>query len=214
MKKHHFNFNELLLVSGVAAVIVALATAAAGNMSSDAKIAACTEVIRKIDQKLNKFEADNDGWIISGNNQNKLWGRQLVMGGYFDEDGFHRNNKKYPKNFECPAETRIRMHGKSKLPHPSVNIANAYDYALNWGVHVKVHNPQGKTFKRADLKNPAQLMSLVEATKFAVTHQPTDVTDRHGDSAGNVLFFDGHIEFMQSIPYRDADNYTRKFWFN
>lgn len=214
MKKHHFTFNELLLVSGVAAVIIALATAAAGNVSNDAKIAACTEIVRSLDKKFNKFENDNDGWIISGNNQNKLWGKQLAVGGYFDEDGFYDQRKTYPKNFECPAETRVRTNGKVKLRHASVNIANSYDYGVNWAVHTKIHNDKEKTIKRANIKNPAQLMSMIECTKFAVTHQPTDVTDRHGDGAGNVLFFDGHIEFMESIPYRDAANYTRKFWFN
>lgn len=211
MSKHRFTLSELSLATVCAAVVTAL-TVAAAKSAADPKVTACAAVMAGIEKKLTLWEGDHDGWIISANDHGKVWGRQLVSGGYFAKEELY--NRNMPKNFECPAETRQRTNGKIVLPHPSVNIVISYDYGLNWGTHLKLSAARKETFRRSALKNPDRQMRMTEGVKFALTQKPTDVTARHGAGAGNTVFADGHIEFLETIPYKGAANYSRKFWFN
>ena len=210
--KHMFTLTELTIVIGASLLTVALFAGAAANIKDDPKRIACAQTMRGIEQKTTAFENDNGAFLISANDKGKLWGAQLVAANHFSEDGYYDKWRRQPKNFECPAETRDRSVGEEKYLHPTTGIANSYDYGLNWLTHRKLSAPEEKTSVRANLKNPAQLIRMLEGTKFALLQAPTDVTERHGEGAGNVVFEDGHLEFMSAIPYRDSDNYKREHW--
>jgi prepilin-type processing-associated H-X9-DG protein len=214
MKKQFFTLVELVLVAGCAVIIVALTTAFADDLTEDPKIAACADVMRGIEQKLTAWENDHDGRIIFAHVKGVAWGRQLVNGGYFDKTGFYGTIKSYPRNFECPAETRQRNNGKVDIDHPSVNIAQSYDYGLNFHTHFKPTDKQPQALKRSKLLNPSRQMRMSEGEKYALTIVPNAKTDRHGEGAGNVLYADGHIAFDDMIPYHGARTYDRIFWFN
>lgn len=212
--KYNFSCTELLLVAGSTALTLVLFTGAVSSMKEHPKTIACAQVMRRIEQKTAAFENDNGGYLISGNNQGKLWGVQLAAGNYFSKDGFYDRGKSQPKGFECPAETRERTVGSRKYLHPTTGIATSYDYGLNWLTHQKITKAGQHNIARSKLKNPAKLMRMLEGTKFALHPSPSDLTDRHGDTAGNVVFEDGHITFMEPIPYRDCENYKPVYWRN
>ena len=213
MRRHHFSFLELVLVLSGSALMTLMMAAVAVHMKDDPKTIECSKVMNGIEQKLTAFENDNGGTLISGTNKGKLWAEQLVAGGYFEKDGYYDKGRTQPKNFECPAETRDRSVGSRKYLHPTMAIATSYDYGLNWLTHRKITDDTQKNPVRKNLKKPAELIRMLEGTKFALHPTPSDVTERHGDGAGNVLFEDGHIAFMDPIPYRDTNVYKREFWY-
>lgn len=216
MKKNLFTFVELAIVSGTAALLMSVIGATVADMKNDAKVIACASVMKGIEEKTTKFENDNGGTLISANRMNKLWGAQLTNGRYFGgKENYYDKHHTQPKNFECPAETRQRDNGGSKkYPHPVTGAATSYDYALNYHVHKKITTADGKNVLRSALRQPVRLIRMTEAEKFAVTAQPSDVTDRHGDGAGNIVYQDGHIDFAVEIPYRDCKNFKPLSWVN
>ena len=213
MKKQFFTLVELVLVAGCAVIIVALTTAFADDLTEDPKIAACADVMRGIEQKLTAWENDHDGYIISANDNGKIWGRQLISGGYFAKTELYNINM--PKNFECPAETRQRFSGNGKkIAHTSANIVASYDYGLNWATHIKLSGNTKTTYKRSELANPSLQMRMMEGEKFAFTQTAPERTARHGQNASNILYVDGHVEFIDVVPVKGTANFNRKFWFN
>ena len=214
MKKNLFTLVELGVVLGGTAIVMSLIGATVADMKNDAKVIACAGVMKGIEEKTTKFENDNGGTLMSANKKGKLWGAQLVAGKYFGgSKAFWDKNGMQPKNFECPAETRQRTNGGSiNYPHPVAGSATAYDYALNYHVHKKITKDTDKNAVRAKINQPARLIRMTEAVKFAVTATPSDVTDRHGDGAGNIVYQDGHIAFVEEIPYRDCKNFKPLSW--
>ncbi len=213
MKKNLFTLTELVLIAGCAVIVGALTVAAAASMATDPKTIACADVMRGIEQKLTAWENDHEGYIISANDNGKVWGRQLINGGYFDQTELY--NRNMPKNFECPAETRVRtLDNGKKLAHPSANIVTSYDYGLNWATHAKLSGKVQKTVKRSEISNPSLQMRMMEGEKFAFTHTAPERTARHGQDASNILYADGHVAFVDVVPVKGTANYSRKFWFN
>ena len=209
MKKSFFTRGELLLVTAASGILLALASGVSGP-AGEAKVAACAEVMRGLERSLTAWENAHGGTLISANRDGRLWGRQLRDDGYFAK--FHDGGRNQPRGLECPAETRVRREGDRVFAHPAVNIADSYDYGLNWFTHAKLSGNRRNPV-RAALKAPARLIRMTEGTKFALMHVPANVTSRHGEDVANVLFEDGHIEFM-TVPYRDSDNYHRAYWRN
>ena len=209
MKRSYFTFGELLAVAAVCGVLLTLAYGAVGTVP-DARVTVCADVMRGIDRLVTGFEETHGGTLMSANANNMLWGRQLRDGGFFKE--FHDSGRNQPRGFDCPAETRVRKEGSKSFGHPAVNIADSYDYGLNWLTHAKITG-NGKNMPRTAVKKPGKLIRMTEGTKFAIFHVPGSVTDRHGEDVANVLFEDGHITFM-IVPYKDAENYDRSFWLN
>ena len=213
MKKHNFTFNELLLVT-VCAFITAALSIAAAKSAADPKITACSDVMRGINQKLTAWENDHDGRLIFINLPSKgIWGRQLRDGGYFDADGFYNDNRNNPKNFSCPAETRVRSYGANKARYISVNVGGIYDYGLNAFINMKPYPGHEDAIKRSEIKNPARKMYLGEGCNYAMLSESKYGTSRHGEFSGNVVFVDGHIEFVKDIPFKDRGNYDYTFWY-
>ena len=216
MKKNLFTLVELGVVLGGTAIVMSLVGATVADMKNDAKVIACAGVMKGIEEKTTKFENDHGGNLMSANVRGKLWGAQLTDGKYFgDNSNYYDRNGMQPKNFECPAETRQRDNGGSKkYPHPVTGAATSYDYALNYHVHKKITKDTDKNILRSAVRQPARLIRMTEAVKFAVTAAPSDVTDRHGDGAGNIVYQDGHIDFAPEIPYRDCKNFKPLSWVN
>jgi prepilin-type processing-associated H-X9-DG protein len=117
-----------------------------------------------------------------------------------------------PMGFECPAETRERKEGSNVYPHPVTGRAITYDYGLNWYTHGKITGNQSN-IARSAVKNPAKLIRMTEGTKFALHVTPESATERHGGDPVNVLFEDGHIEFIP-VPYKDSANFDYANWRN
>lgn len=215
MKIKYFSLVELVLVSGCVVTAAALTIAVACGMANHPKTVACASVMRGIDQKITAWENDNDGHLLPQQIVSKLWGRVLADGGYFDKSGFHNKAiKVYPVKFSCPAETRQRNNGKVNISRPSVNIRNSYDYGLNHFVHQPVKTVDGKLRKRAELAKPAKIMRMIEGTYFRITNKPDCATARHGKGAANVLYGDGHITFLKTVPYKGTPGYHGAFWFS
>ena len=208
----NFTLTELVLVLGGTAVALALLTAATTEKQS--KIIACAAQLAELEKITTAYENDFGGTLISGNNNGKLWGALLGRGGYFRKTGFYTKDGNQPKVMECPAETRSREEGSRKFAHPTMGIAGSYDYGVNWFTHAKITGAGKANIARSSLKRPAQLIRITEGTKFALLPVPNAVTDRHGEDAGNVLFEDGHVTFMEELPYKDAANYKASFWRN
>ena len=215
MKKFYFTLFELVLIAGCAAVAAALTVAAAKNMAADPKVAVCANNIRILEQKLTAWENANDGHMISRRYCSRLWGRQLLDGGFFNDTGFYGNNLKvYPRHFNCPAETRQRNNGKVNISKPSVNVNQSYDYGLNYYVHQRIDEAGKKLAKRSDLQRPSKVMRMTEGTASWVSYDPDTGTSRHIRGGANVLFGDGHVEFVDVVPFKKTANYTVTFWFN
>lgn len=215
MKKSSFTLVELVLVASCAIIVTGLTVAAAKSMASNPKVIACANNIRILEKKLTAWENANDGHMISRRDCGKLWGRQLWDSGLFNDTGFYGNNLKvYPKHFNCPAETRQRNNGKTNISKPSVNVDKSYDYGLNYYIHKRVNNPGTELPKRTSLRRPAVVMRLTEGTSSWVSYDPKTGTDRHAKGSANVLFGDGHVEFVDAVPFKGTPNYTITFWQN
>ena len=213
MKKHPFTFGEMILIASCAAIVAAL-TVAAAKSAVDPKIAACADIVRGIDRKLAAWENDHDGKLIFVNApKGGIWGRQLRDGGYFDADGFIRDNRNWPDNFTCPAETRTRRTAATTGRYISVNVGGTYDYGLNGFINFKPKPDQPEALKRGEIKTPEKTMRLTEGCNYAILSNSKHGTSRHGELSGNTLFFDGHVEFVKDVPFRDRDHYDRAFWF-
>ena len=212
--KKTFTFPELLLVAVCAAGIVALTVAAAG--AGHAKTAACADTMRILEQKFSAWENDHDGRLLPSRVKSSvLWGRILLDGGYFEDTGhWGRGIRVYPKNFECPAETRQRNNGKVDVSHPSVNVAATYDYALNWYAHQPVAKLDQPSALRKDIHHPERLMRMIDGTLFRMLKEGDHFTARHGAGAANVLFSDGHVAFLEKVPFKGVPGYNGRFWFN
>lgn len=203
----------MILVAGCAVIVAVLTVAAAGS-AAEPRIAACADVMRGIDRKLVAWENDHDGKLIFVNApQGGIWGRQLRDGGYFDADGFISDNRNWPDNFTCPAETRIRRNAVATSRHISVNVGGTYDYGLNGFINMKPKPSRPDAMKRSEIKAPEKTMQLTEGCNYAILSNSKYGTSRHGELSGNTIFFDGHVEFVKDIPFRDRGNYDRAFWF-
>ncbi|OQA86054.1 MAG: hypothetical protein BWY31_01555 [Lentisphaerae bacterium ADurb.Bin242] len=214
---HRFPAFTLLELVVVSAGILCLAAVTAGTISAaapDAKITACADIMRGIEKRMTTYENSTGGRLISGNNKGRLWGAQLVGSKLFDDAGFHNAQRTQPKQFECPAETRERREGKILLDHPSMNFSNSYDYAVNYFTHIKITADDQVTLKRAELKKPSELIRLLEGTRFAVINDGDGLSNRHGIGTGNVIFEDGHCEFLSAVPVKKSANYKHANWYN
>ena len=218
--KKSFTLIELLVVIAIIAILAGMLLPALNKARDKAKQATCMNQLKTIATIVNFYSTDHEDILIPGSfdygtGGKPVWGDTLISAGYWDSVGFQGDTvamiqKHFPKAFTCPAEQRNRGTTGN---YAKRNQADSYDYAINDNMCPIGFTP-GSTEARKTYKvtNPSSRVFFFDAVKYAAYTKNTwsdhvypcadpRFTSRHGVQNANVMFADGHVEFVLKLKY-------------
>lgn len=192
---HAFTLVEILFISAIVVVLVALLFPALQKTMESAKAATCASNLRTLGNAAFLWSNDNDGWQVQKGSAG-YWPQALMP--YLDlgpNPWFNSVGKRPPGPWGCPAsEWKVTQSWVS-------------DYAKNAVINDYIGHPVYQSFKYSGMTTPSQIIFLADMAQNPLTEEGRNqrgsdlspgapfgrLHGRHNGRA-NVLFYDGHVE--------------------
>ena len=196
-----FTLIELLIVIAIIAVLAALLVPVGSRMIESSNSAKCVSNLRQLYTAANQWSADNDGWMLptfpSGRNADGRinYGWVTALFPYLSPG----------VNLWGPSDVGKRPKGclacpSSDLLVPPVNTGWPSDYAKN--TVVNRNNPRTTIYPsfKMGMENMSKVIFLADSgggRDLSPFQSNCLIVNRHNGKA-NVLFYDGHVEALDS----------------
>ena len=154
------------------------------------------------------YESDHEDicipFAMTYGSSNYTWAQILYFSDYIKAAGsFIRNGDNvYLNTFSCPSETRRTDYNGWCC----IGESSSFDYAVSQWVHRKWANASSVLLKRTQLDRPSSRLDIAEHKVYAYqggVSTGANASTRHVKGGGNVIYVDGHSEFMRVMPYSD-----------
>lgn len=230
-RKHAFTLVELLVVIGIIALLISILLPSLSKAQRQARVVVCQSNLRQLGMASLNYQNDwkgylPHGWNLTagggGDNTVKLTMARLAPYLGF-KAGWQPPGQRNGNIFSCPEQPQGNG-STGDFPSYSVNAylgAVAAGESPVWPAY-KFTMYRGKAAKKVFLADaaggvPSRFGSnLTLGRSFA--WQRTDPTygglpDRHSGQSVNILFIDGHVEFVPKklVPVIH-NNFEAKFW--
>ena len=199
-----FTLVELLVVIVIISILAALILPIGKRMMESSNASKCVSNLRQLYMAANRWSADNDGWMLpqapGGRNADGVrinYGWPTALFPYLTPglDVWKSSDVgKRPNGvFACPS---------SKKLNSPVNTIGFSDYSKNIIVNrvIPATNTANPSFKVGGMDNMSKIIFLADSpgTRDLSPYQSNGyIVNRHNGKA-NVLFYDGHVEALNS----------------
>lgn len=208
MKKHRklvFTLLELLIVVAIIAILAALLLPALNAARSKAHAIKCVNNLRQLGMVISAYETNYGDQFIAAVRSSTMWANRLRLDGYFDGYARFSGSQLYFQAMECPAETRDRIDGEVRYPHPNITLSGTYDYGVNAHTNqLFTPSPDGATKKKSSLRFPTETICLTDTYRYFVLYNYQYIRYRHS-SGINILYQDGHCAGINRQPGGNQD---------
>jgi prepilin-type N-terminal cleavage/methylation domain-containing protein/prepilin-type processing-associated H-X9-DG protein len=211
-----FTMVELLVTMTVIVILVALAFPALGLALAKAKGSKCAGNLRQFYLAAEQFSQDNDGMSLPAQtldgNTTIFWHWKLRP--YLGASSIW--NDDMDPRLTCPACPKTHRnywgwgYGMNSRPGYEGASTTSSEGRFNWEeVNVKTPANWKGTFKSVAITHKSQRLFLCDSTEWQVTPSSTGNATfpeytRHGKTACNVLFYDGHVESAKKAAINKA----------
>jgi|DewCreStandDraft_4_1066084.scaffolds.fasta_scaffold03742_10 prepilin-type N-terminal cleavage/methylation domain-containing protein/prepilin-type processing-associated H-X9-DG protein len=207
-----FTLVELLVVIGIIAVLIAILLPALGKAKEQANRVACASNMRQIGTAFVSYNNDNKGWFPS-----------IATAAWKYEDWIYWQTGQNPDNGRLVPYLGKKFSAKTyRCPSDDINARRTtppyqYSYTMNYNIggYAPGNIPPRKI---TQIRNPAQKILMIDETHetvddgaWAPQHFASDqknvLANRHdrrqeqstnpNAGRGNVIFADGHYEFIE-----------------
>ena len=208
--KKSFTLIELLVVIAIIAILAAMLLPALSSARERAKVASCSANLKQHGIALLLYADSYDGHV-EGVSYAARYEGDVKDGNAWDTNLLEYMNDK--KVFVCPSDS-VGREDKNKAPTASYGVVVIY-YIGNGKpgklvIH-RIHDPAGLIYA-IDYFHPWRRFGVgsnhyVASSTYRTTDRKYMFAPHSGETGSNVLFWDGHAEYL---PYPTNGDFTGK----
>lgn len=206
---------ELLVSLGIVIALAAMLLPAFKRTQLRSGQSQCQSTLKKLYVAAESYTADNNGRSLPAQTLNGTstifwhWKLRPYLGANSEYDD------KMDRKLRCPAIKSTASnywawgYGANSRPGWNGNDTPTLEQRFNWEeVNVPAPANWKGTFQAVNITHPSRRLFLCDANEWQVTPSSGAATfpeyHRHGKDACNVLFYDGHVESLNTVSLNKA----------
>ncbi len=183
-RSYGFTLVELLVVMAIIAIMAGMLMPQIGQSMEKVRRLACANNLQQIGLALRAYSQDNEGRYpftgAAGDSANKHFA--LMFPRWINKEGVFICRSAAPRGYRADDVTDSHGSTRAETLKPG---ENSYAYAFGLG------GPSTDD-------GPLACDQLADASVSAPKWAKQGVGSNHGEEGGNVLYMDGHVDFLQA----------------